>query len=150
MRAVGLVWFPDHVLLHRRQGDDSWALPGGRVELGEAANHAIQREFNEELGISVQCGELLCVGKNFFEYQGKPHHEIGMYFSVQLPQTPSLLKLDATYRGVESNQRLEFNWFRRSTLVQLNLRPLVLRAMLIRGATLQRHFVQRDNKMNRL
>ena len=51
MRAVGSVWFPDHVLLHRQQGDDFWALPGGRVELRKAANQAIHREFNEKLGL---------------------------------------------------------------------------------------------------
>ncbi len=150
LRAGALAWFQGHILLHRLEGDDFWALPGGRIELGEEATHAIEREFNEELGIAVQCGELLCVGENFFEHQGEPHHEIGMYFSVQLLQTSSLLELDVTHFGVEGNQRLEFKWFNRATLKELDFRPLALREMLAPGVTLQRHFVQRDNKIDRL
>jgi ADP-ribose pyrophosphatase YjhB (NUDIX family) len=144
-RAGALVWLQDHILLHRLEGDDFWALPGGRVELGEEAARTIEREFIEELGIAVHCGELLAVGENFFEYRGEPHHEIGMYFSVQLPETSSLLQLGVTHLGVEGNQRLEFKWFHRAALAEVDFRPLAIRTMLAPGATWKRHFVQLAN-----
>ena len=146
-RAGGVVLVEDHILLHRLEGDDFWALPGGRVEMGEEATQAIEREFNEELGIAVLCGELLSVGENFFSYRGEPHHEIGMYFSVQLPEKSSLVKFDVTHFGVEGNKRLEFKWFHRPALAEVDFRPLAIRKMLAPGAIFQRHFVQRANNM---
>ncbi len=142
LRAAGIAWFQDHVLLHRLEGDDFWTLPGGRIELGEEAAHTIEREFNEELGIAVECSELLCVGENFFQHQGERHHEIGLYFSVQLPQSCSLLNLDITHFGIEGNRRLEFKWFGRAKLAEVDFRPLEVSKILAPAAILQRHFVQ--------
>lgn len=70
-----------------------------------------------------------------------------MYFFVELPEWSSLLKLDVTHFGVEGNQRLEFHWFHREALAEVDFRPLAIREMLASGAILQRHFVQRDKNV---
>jgi 8-oxo-dGTP pyrophosphatase MutT (NUDIX family) len=36
-----------------------WEFPGGRVEAGESAPQALQREILEELGIRVEVGPSL-------------------------------------------------------------------------------------------
>ena len=61
--AVGaVVIHQNRVLLVRRgkqpaKGD--WAIPGGRVELGERMQAAAAREVMEETGVSIQPGELI-------------------------------------------------------------------------------------------
>ncbi len=38
---------------------DEWELPGGRIEVGEAPETCVQREFEEELGLKVRAVRLL-------------------------------------------------------------------------------------------
>ena len=39
------------ILLHRRQDNNRWALPGGRMELGESVSGCAIREVHEETGL---------------------------------------------------------------------------------------------------
>ncbi len=59
--AVGAVVFKDgRVLLVRRgqpPSEDLWAIPGGRVEIGETLQEAAEREIFEETGIQIRAGE---------------------------------------------------------------------------------------------
>jgi len=59
--AVGAVVFKDDkVLLVLRANPPSearWAIPGGRVELGETLQEAAEREIKEETGITIQARE---------------------------------------------------------------------------------------------
>src|SRR5689334_21162768 len=84
LRAAAVIVHEGFVLLHRLDGDEYWALPGGRVEPGEAANATLVREMIEELDEPVECAELLYVVENFFAHAGKPNHEIGLYFRTAL------------------------------------------------------------------
>ena len=135
----------DRVLLHRAEGDDFWALPGGRVQAGETAQEAILREVAEEIGVhEVTVGRLLFVVENFFEHwplDGGPgddesiaHHELGLYLEVTLPRS---IAEQATFEGIEESGpaplRLEFAWFELNALHSVDLRPAVVRDALAHG-----------------
>ena len=59
--AVGAIVFRDNRVLLVRRGQppsqDLWAIPGGRVEIGETLQEAAEREILEETGISIRALE---------------------------------------------------------------------------------------------
>lgn len=142
-RAAAVVFDDGYLLLHRLEGDEFWALPGGRVNPGERAQDAIRREFLEELDVSVECGELLCTGENFFEHEGEPHHEIGLYFAATLPASGGVVDKNLAHLGSERGRQLLFRWFLLHDLPHIDLRPSALKKALASGS-LPAHFVQGD------
>ena len=144
LRAAAVLIHAEHLLVHRAPGDEYWALPGGRIEVGEEASVTIVREMKEELGEEVACGRLLHVAENFFDLAGQRNHEIGFYFLASLPESSSYFDKTRTYSGVESHLRLEFRWFALAELESINLRPTFLRASLTANPLLFSHAVQRE------
>jgi ADP-ribose pyrophosphatase len=61
--AVGAIVIKDNgVLLVKRNkppGEGLWAIPGGRVELGETLQQAAEREILEETGLKIRAGDPL-------------------------------------------------------------------------------------------
>ncbi|GBC60505.1 NUDIX hydrolase [Desulfonema ishimotonii] len=59
--GVGAVVFKNECVLLVRRGNppakDMWAIPGGRLELGESLQMAAEREILEETGVVIRAGE---------------------------------------------------------------------------------------------
>ena len=143
LRAAAVLWRDGAVLLHRLAGDVFWALPGGKVEPGEAAAQALAREFQEELGEGVAVGRLACVAENFFVHQGAAEHEVGLYFMAAPAPGSRLACEPGPYAGVEPGRTLEFAWFTPQALALLDLRPAFLHDLLRDPDPAFRHIVHR-------
>jgi len=63
VRAV--IWVQDKLVVHRttRLGKERLTLPGGWVGRRESVTEALARELDEELGITVEIGDLLCAAE---------------------------------------------------------------------------------------
>ena len=126
-RVAG-IWIQEgHILLHRASGDKIWSLPGGRVEMNEASPLSLQREFKEELDLSIEIGRLVWIVENFFEYREKKVHEIGIYYLVSTEDKQALTK--GQFHGMEG-ERLVYEWVPISELEEVELYPEFLKKAL--------------------
>jgi 8-oxo-dGTP pyrophosphatase MutT (NUDIX family) len=56
----GFVLFtPTHECVLLLNDRNAWELPGGRIEVGESPERCLQREFQEELTVSIDVRDLL-------------------------------------------------------------------------------------------
>ena len=144
IRAAGILLSGEWVLLHRRLSEAAWALPGGTVELGESAAQALVRELAEELSLSAVCGRLVFVVENFFSVAGAHRHEVGLYFLVSFPPGSLPIPAGRAFAGVELSRKLEFCWFERARLSEVELKPSFLAAALARRRLEFQHVVERQ------
>ena len=144
LRAAAIIFHDGHVLLHQIEGDEFWSLPGGRVEPGEDAATTVVREMQEEIGVQVRVERMACVVENFFEYNERAHHEIGLCFIADIESGSALLDITRTHGGSEGGKRLVFSWFARNELSHVDVRPRFLRDLLSAERIELTHVVQRD------
>ena len=60
--VAALIWDKDRFMICQRPADKPrplhWEFVGGKVELGESMEQALIRECQEELGITIEVGEV--------------------------------------------------------------------------------------------
>lgn len=109
--SVGLPVKEGHVLAlegrDQTAGCDFLRAIGGGIEFGERAEHALRREFMEELGVHVDAAVLLGVRENLFTYEGRPGHEIAHIFAVTSAELDAV-PLDAALRILDEGSRVRW------------------------------------------
>jgi ADP-ribose pyrophosphatase YjhB (NUDIX family) len=101
------------ILLHRRQDNDRWALPGGKMELGESLAGCAVREVKEETGLDVEV--IGIVGtytdpKHVFAYDdGEVRQEFSICFATRIvggTLTVSEESFEVAFHSPEQVERL--------------------------------------------
>lgn len=49
----------DQILLHRREDNKMWTLPGGKMKIGESISDCCRREIEEELSLKVKIRKVI-------------------------------------------------------------------------------------------
>lgn len=129
-RTAGVFVDDGHVLLHRFEHDDFWALPGGRVEHMENTMQAVIREMQEEIGLDVTAERLLFIAEIHSEEDGGQYHEVGFYYLLQADTSLPIFQKDIEHRGTEAGVRLIYRWFPLQDLPGLRLFPTFLKEKL--------------------
>lgn len=81
VRACGLCWFNDKLLMVRHSGVNNgvlWSPPGGGIEFGKTAHETLVAEFEQESKIDVEPGRFLFA----CEYINDPLHAVELFFEV--------------------------------------------------------------------
>lgn len=81
-RVAGILLSNGKLLAMRNERLPYYALPGGRVQLGETAEQAIRREIQEELQLTPAILRPLWLDQSFFteDVDGMQYHELCLYF----------------------------------------------------------------------
>lgn len=126
-RVGGIAIHKGRVLFQKATANPSktfWFLPGGRAELGESASQTLQREMMEELNISVTIERPVFLFENFFTEDTLPHHELGIYFLMELPPDCYLCQQEGPFiQQDETDLPLIFEWLPLDQLSQLAIKP---------------------------
>ena len=100
-----------YLLVKRKQNPlkNEWWVPGGRVQLGERIENAVNRMLNQELSIPRSNNFKLCAFyQDFFDLSAfgvHPYHTIAVVFKVELLDLPDI-KIDQTSHEWKLNATL--------------------------------------------
>lgn len=122
IRVAGVLVVDDAVLLENAVGTDLWNLPGGRLEEAETLRLAVRREFHEEMGLAIECGDMVVAHENFFPLGGDIMREYGFYFRVRADD-PSV---SPARPPASRNARFRYEWSPLDRLHRLHFQPVVL------------------------
>ena len=110
-RVAAVIISDEKILVMKDERSPYFYLPGGRVQMGETAEHAILRELDEELHVYPEIVRLLWLVQNFFteDVDKLNYHEICIYFSMDISKTDLLNKGDR-FTLYEGRHIHDFEW----------------------------------------
>lgn len=143
-RVATLIRNNKKILLHKSKEEDFYAIPGGRIMIGENSKNALKREFEEEIGAKIHIKDYLGTVENFFEYNGKKYHEVMIVYESTFDSDSDFYKKEKIV-GLEENGKIEFIWKSVDEIKKLDLRPLCLKESIILNIPIT-HLINNDIK----
>lgn len=75
-------------------GKGSWDLPGGFIDAGETAEHALAREIKEELNLDVDSMDYFASAPNEYTYKGVTYSTLDIAFICHAADLSAMKPLD--------------------------------------------------------
>ena len=127
-RVCAIIIFEGKILAMHDERSPYYYLPGGRVQLGETAEHAVIREVEEELNISPKIIRPLWLNQSFFteDVDKLNYHEICIYFLMDISET-ELLEKGERFTLQEGRHIHYFEWLSFERLSDEYFYPIFLK-----------------------
>lgn len=142
-RASGICIKDSKILLHKAENDPFWGLIGGKAKTNESTEHAVWREYNEELKVDITVKRLAWVAENFFEFEGEKYQEITFIYILE--DEKDELSTEKIYYDETSKKKLIFKWFSFDELDSIDIKPGFMDKEIKNIPEAIKHIVYRDN-----
>ena len=129
IRAAGIIIHDNKVLTHKNVNKDHYAIPGGRIEIGENSKQTLKREIQEELGKEIEIKDYMATIENFFEMDEKKYHEFYFLYRAEFANEEDK-KIDYILHNVEGKEYLQYEWIDLYQIDKYNLVPRCLKNIL--------------------
>ena len=84
LRVAAVLVKDNKILVQKDKDGNEYALPGGHVKIGETLEAGLIRETMEEMGVQIECKELLWSEECFWEWNGRQAHNISFYYLIEV------------------------------------------------------------------
>lgn len=127
-RVCAVIISEGRILAMHDERSPYFYLPGGRVEMGETVEHAVIREVQEELCITLKIIRPLWMNQAFFteDVDKLNYHELCIYFLMDISET-DILSRGNKFSLQEGKHIHEFEWLEFERLEKEYFYPLFLK-----------------------
>ena len=127
-RVCAILLSGNKVLAMHDERSPYYYLPGGRVRMGETAEHAVVREVEEELRIRPTILRPLWLNQSFFkeDVDHLNYHEICIYYLMDISQT-EIMEKGERFTLHEGHHLHDFEWLAFERLRDEYFYPLFLK-----------------------
>lgn len=140
-RVATIIRHNDKILLHKNINDVFYAIPGGRIKLGEDSKTALKREFIEEMNAKINIKKMVSVVENFFNYDNKEYHEVMLIYESDF--VDSNFYNTEIIEGIEKKGELHFVWKKIEELINLDIRPTNIKKLLCNTSESFSHIIDK-------
>lgn len=129
IRAAVVIIHNNKVLTHRNINSNHYALPGGRVEIGENSADTIKREISEEMGKKIEITGYISTIENFFEMNNQKYHEIMFVHKAEFVNEEDKI-LQETIKNIEGKDFLQYEWVDIDKIDEYPIMPKTIKSIL--------------------